>query len=109
MESYTELFAQLKTANDSWECVGPQPASRVDEIERKYSIQLPTSFRNYLTELGGIEFLDAHYTSIDDDYLDDSDGFTVQHEHDSIAVRHSRRFDCTRIRSRFRLHRISWT
>ena len=75
MQSYTELFAQLKTANDNWECVGPQPASRVEDIERKYNIQLPTSFRNYLIELGGIEFLDAHYTSIDDDYLDDSDGF----------------------------------
>ena len=75
METYTQLFARLKAANDSWECIGPQPASRVDEIERKYSIKLPTSFRHYLTELGGIEFLDAHYTSIDEDYLDDVDGF----------------------------------
>ncbi len=75
MKTYAELFAQLKDANDSWECIGPQPSSRVDEVERKYNIKLPTSFRNYLTELGGIEFLDAHYTSIDDDYLDDNDGF----------------------------------
>ena len=75
MESYAELFARLKNANSSWECVGPQPVSRIDDVERKYNIQLPTSFRNYLTELGGIEFLDAHYTSIDDNYLDDNDGF----------------------------------
>ena len=75
METYTQLFARLKAANDGWECVGPQPGSRVDEVERKYSIKLPASFRQYLTELGGIEFLDAHYTSIDDDYLDGVDGF----------------------------------
>jgi len=75
METYTQLFAKLKAANDSWECVGPQPSSRVDEIECKYKITLPRSFRAYLTELGGVEFLDAHYTSIDDDYLDDVDGF----------------------------------
>ena len=75
MKSYTDLFAQLKNANDSWEFVGPQPVSRVDDVERKYNITLPTSFRNYLIELGGIEFLDAHYTSIDDNYLDDNDGF----------------------------------
>jgi len=75
MRTYAQLFAELKAADDGWECVGPQPSSRIDEVEAKYSIKLPVSFREYLVELGGMDFCDAHYTSIDDDYLDDVDGF----------------------------------
>ena len=75
MKTYTELFRQLKEADDSWECVGPQPVSRVDDVERKFKIKLPVSFRQFLVQLGGIEFCDAHYTSINDDYLDEDSGF----------------------------------
>ncbi len=75
MTSYAELFAQLKAADDSWESIGAQPAARVNEIESKFGIQLPQSFRQFLIEVGGIEYPNHYYTSIDDDYLDAQDGF----------------------------------
>ena len=75
MSTYTELVEQLKAANESWESIGPQPESRILEVEQKYGIRLPNSFRSFLIEVGGVEFLDHHFTSIDDDYLDDQDGF----------------------------------
>jgi SMI1-KNR4 cell-wall len=75
MSRYTQLFANLKAVDDSWKSIGPQPAARVDEIEAKFGIQLPKSFRQVLTEVGGIEYPNHYFTSINDDYLDSQDGF----------------------------------
>jgi SMI1-KNR4 cell-wall len=84
MSRYTQLFANLKAVDDSWKSIGPQPAARVDEIEAKFGIQLPKSFRQFLTEVGGIEYPNHYFTSINDDYLDSQDGLiALEADHDA--------------------------
>lgn len=75
MESYSQLADVLKRADDGWRIFGPQPASRIDEVERKHNIRLPGSYRRFLMEVGGIEYPNHAYTGIDDDYLHPSFGF----------------------------------
>jgi hypothetical protein len=75
MDTYAQLVAKLAAVDDGWTSIGPQPESRVDDLERKYRIRLPRSFREFLSQVGGIEYPNHFFTSIDDDYLDDAAGF----------------------------------
>lgn len=75
MTSYAELAAQLQAADDAWDITGPQPASRVDEVEAKLGIRLPVSYRRFLIEVGGMEYPNHSYTGLDDDYLHPEYGF----------------------------------
>jgi hypothetical protein len=69
MQTYSELAQALKRADEAWTIAGPQPATRVEELEEKHNIQLPNSFRRFLIEVGRIEYPNHVYTGIDDDYL----------------------------------------
>ena len=75
MSSYAELAARLQESDDDWEMIGPQPESRVREVEQQLNLQLPQSYRRFLMEVGGLEYPNHYYTGIDDDYLDPDDGF----------------------------------
>ena len=75
MTSYSELAKRLQAADDSWYIVGPQAPSRVTEAESHLGITLPTSFRQYLLEVGRMSFLDHYYEGVDDDYLNPDCGF----------------------------------
>ena len=75
MTSYAELASQLVAADDAWDVVGPQPPSRVDDVESKLSIRLPDSYRRYLVEVGGIEYPNHCYEGLGDDYLHPEYGF----------------------------------
>jgi hypothetical protein len=75
MPTYTELASQLYAADDAWDIAGPQPESRVDEVESKLQVRLPDSYRKFLTDVGRIEYPNHSYEGIDDDYLHPEYGF----------------------------------
>jgi hypothetical protein len=75
MDTYAQLVAKLEQIDDGLSSIGPQPESRIEEIESKYGIRLPRSYREFLMQVGGIDYPNHFFTSIDDDYLDDTAGF----------------------------------
>ncbi|NVJ59342.1 MAG: SMI1/KNR4 family protein [Gammaproteobacteria bacterium] len=74
MKSYTELATAIKAKDDTWFFSGKQEQSRIDEVEAKFKVRFPESYKRFLLEVGCLDYADHHYSGIDDDYLDPFDG-----------------------------------
>ena len=75
METYTSLVAKLRNADSGWEISGPQPKSRVAEVEEHLNILLPESYKRYLTDVGAMAYSDLVFDGLDDNYLHPDFGF----------------------------------
>ena len=71
MESLFNLATNLKNNRKGWDFSGPQSIEPILSVEKKYSIVLPPSFKEYVAEIGGLEGLNVYFAGIGPSYLDD--------------------------------------
>ncbi|MCL2915637.1 SMI1/KNR4 family protein [Shewanella corallii] len=73
--NFTALMAQLVAADPDWQCSGPQPMEKINEVAAQFDLNLPDSYISFLNQLGCVDYLDCHYAGLDEDYLDPEYGF----------------------------------
>jgi len=74
MSRYSELIRRLQAADSIVRYAGPQPESRLIELETKWDLRLPESYREFVLHHGAGGIPGGEIIGIDDDYMDSEFG-----------------------------------